>query len=82
MPDIQKILVPVFFGLPIDENHFAPLLKMVGTTAIVSTLLTIVGHPYKPISAGNGGFNLGWPFLPSILSSNAVSSPQMYAPAP
>ena len=44
-PDIQKILVPVFFSLPKDANHFPPLLKIVGTTAIVSTLLIIVGQP-------------------------------------
>ena len=58
-PEIQNIFVPVFFGLPSDANHFPPLLKIVGTTAIVSTLLTIVGHPYKPTRAGKGGFNLG-----------------------
>ena len=44
-PDIQKILVPVFFSLPKDANHFPPLRRIVGTTAIVSTLLIIVGHP-------------------------------------
>ena len=76
-PDIQKILVPVFLGFPIEENHLPPLLKIVGTTAIVSTLLTIVGHPYKPTRAGKGGFNLGCPLLPSILYNKAVSSPQM-----
>ena len=81
-PEIQKILVPVFFGLPKDANHFEPFLKIVGTTETVSTLLTIVGQPYNPTNAGKGGFNLGWPLLPSILSSKAVSSPQMYAPAP
>ena len=59
LPEIQKILVPVFFGLPKLENHLEPLLKIVGTTAIVSTLLTIVGQPYKPIRAGKGGFSLG-----------------------
>ena len=59
LPEIQKILVPVFFGLPKEENHFAPFLRIVGNTAIVSTLFTIVGHPYKPTSAGKGGFNLG-----------------------
>ena len=59
LPEIQKILVPVFFGFPMLENHFAPLLKIVGTTAIVSTLFTIVGQPYKPTNAGKGGFNLG-----------------------
>ena len=51
--------MPVFLGFPIEENHFPPLLNIVGTTAIVSTLLTIVGQPYKPTNAGKGGFNLG-----------------------
>ena len=32
--------------------------------------------------AGNGGFSRGMPFLPSSDSSKAVSSPQIYAPAP
>src|SRR6056300_1068408 len=58
-PEIQKIFVPVFLGLPNLENHSPPLLKIVGTTAIVSTLFIIVGQPYNPIKAGNGGFNLG-----------------------
>jgi len=40
---MQKIFVPVFLGLPKEANHFAPLLRIVGTTAIVSTLFTIVG---------------------------------------
>ena len=39
------------------------LLKIVGTTAIVSTLLTIVGQPYKPTKAGKGGC-LGCPLFP------------------
>lgn len=34
---------------------------MVGDTAIDSTLFTIVGQPKRPISAGNGGFSLGFP---------------------
>ena len=58
-PEIQKILVPVFFGLHNDAKHLLPLHKIVGTTAMVSTLLIIVGQPYNPIKAGNGGFNLG-----------------------
>jgi hypothetical protein len=58
-PDIQNIFVPVFFGFPIEANHLPPLLSIVGTTAIVSTLFTIVGQPYSPTNAGNGGFNLG-----------------------
>ena len=44
-PEMQKIFVPVFFGLPKEVNHFAPLLSIVGITAIVSTLFTIVGQP-------------------------------------
>ena len=48
-----------FLVLPIEENHFPPLLNIVGTTAIVSTLFTMVGHPYKPTKAGNGGLSLG-----------------------
>ena len=59
----------MFFGLPNEANHLDPFLKIVGTTAIVSTLLIIVGQPYKPIKAGKGGFNLGWPFLPCPCSS-------------
>ena len=56
---MQNIFVPVFFGFPIDANHFPPLLKIVGTTAMVSTLFTIVGQPYKPTKAGKGGLSLG-----------------------
>jgi len=81
-PEIQKILVPVFFGLPNDANHFPPLLRIVGTTAIVSTLFTVVGLPKTPTFAGKGGFSLGYPFFPSRLSIRAVSSPQTYAPDP
>jgi len=32
---------------------------------MVSTLLTVDGQPNTPISAGNGGFSLGLPALPS-----------------
>ena len=49
----------MFLALPSELNHFAPLLRIVGTAATVSTLFMIVGHPYNPINAGNGGFNLG-----------------------
>ena len=45
LPEIQNIFVPLFFGRPKDANQSAPLFKIDGTTAIVSTLLTIVGQP-------------------------------------
>ena len=76
-PEIAKSFVPELLGLPKDENQSAPRLRIVGTTAIDSTLFTVVGHPYKPAPAGKGGFILGIPFLPSKLSSKAVSSPQI-----
>jgi len=56
--------------------------QMVGETATVSTFATVVGQPNTPIPAGNGGLSLGLPGFPSKLSISAVSSPQMYAPAP
>lgn len=43
-PEIQKSLVPLLFGLPKEENQFAPLLIIVGTTATVSTFVTVVGQ--------------------------------------
>jgi len=48
-----------------------------GTAAKVSVLLMVVGLPYRPKLAGNGGLYLGRPFLPSSDSRSAVSSPQM-----
>ena len=46
-------------------------LKLTGATAMVSTLFTVVGQPKRPMSAGNGGFNRGFPCFPSIDSINA-----------
>ena len=74
---MQKIFVPELLGLPMLENQEAPRFKIVGTTAIDSTLLIVVGELYNPDCAGKGGFNLGNPFLPSRLSINADSSPHM-----
>jgi hypothetical protein len=58
------------------------LLRIVGATATVSTFVTVVGHPHAPTFAGKGGLRRGLPGFPSRLSISAVSSPQMYAPAP
>ena len=55
---------------------------MNGTLASVSTLLMMVGQPYRPTTAGNGGRSRGWARLPSSDSSSADSSPASYAPAP
>src|SRR2546426_877554 len=48
----------------------------------VSTLFTTVGFPNRPTSTGKGGLLRGSPRNPSIELKIAVSSPQMYAPAP
>merc|ERR1712093_137023 len=73
---IQKSFVPEFLSRPKDENHPAPLLQIVGATAIVPTFATVDGHPKRPTAAGNGGFNRGFPGLPSRDSIRDVSSPQ------
>ena len=44
-PETQKSLVPKLLGAPKLVNHVAPRLRMVGATAIDSTLLTVVGQP-------------------------------------
>ena len=81
-PEMQNSLVPALFLRPKLANQSAPRRRMVGATATVSTFVTVVGQPYRPTPAGNGGFKRGFPCLPSSDSMSAVSSPQMYAPAP
>jgi len=44
-PEREKILVPVFLGRPRPFHHSAPRRRMVGATATVSTLVTVVGQP-------------------------------------
>lgn len=71
-PEMQNSFVPRLFGLPNEENHEPPLLMMVGQTATVYTFVTVVGQLKTPLLAGNGGFNLGLPGLPSRLSIKPV----------
>ena len=58
---ILLIHVPLLLGRPKPANHEAPRRNIVGVTAIVSTLVTVVGHPNKPMFAGKGGFKRGLP---------------------
>ena len=69
-------------GAPICANSAGPTSSTFGMVVIVSTLLMSVGAAYRPSIAGNGGFERGCPRSPSSDDSSAVSSPQMYAPAP
>ena len=78
----MNIFVPGAFSVPWLLNQSAPRLTMCGTLQSVSTLLITVGDSYRPSTAGNGGRSRGWPRNPSSEESSAVSSPQMYAPAP
>ena len=71
-PDIANNLVPLLFGLPNEENQSPPRLIIVGQTETVSTFVTVVGQPYRPALAGNGGFIRGFPGFPSILSNNPL----------
>ena len=82
LPASANTFVPLDFSVPIEENHSAPLVNMTGIFASVSTLLTLVGLPRYPDSAGKGGFIVGSPRFPSMECIRAVSSPQTNAPAP
>ncbi len=44
-PLIWNSLVPLLFSRPKLENHEAPRRRIVGATAMLSTLLTVVGQP-------------------------------------
>ncbi|CAB4809429.1 unannotated protein [freshwater metagenome] len=82
-PDTATMRVPGDVALPIAVYAAEPLRMSHGKLAMVSTLFTMVGLPYRPMAAGkNGGFKRGMPRLPSRLSMSAVSSPTTYAPAP
>ena len=75
-PETATIRVPGEVAVPIAVYAAAPLFNNHGRLARVSTLLTIVGCPYKPFAAGKyGGFKRGMPRFPSRLSMSAVSSP-------
>src|SRR5919205_4409768 len=81
-PLTQYSFGPPFFSGPSAAYHSGPFWTISGTLQSVSTLLTAVGLPYRPTTAGNGGLLRGCARLPSSDSSSAVSSPASYAPAP
>jgi len=58
-PETQTIRVPPERPMPRSANHFEPLSMIAGTFISVSTLLTIVGLPNRPLIAGNGGLSRG-----------------------
>src|SRR3954470_16186257 len=82
LPQAEINFVPVDLPTPIFAYSSAPSLMIGTTAAMVSTLFTTVGQSHNPFTAGNGGLMRGFPLFPSNDSSNAVSSPQIYAPAP
>src|SRR6185312_10588100 len=54
-PVTEKIFGPPLLGLPRFRNQSAPLRRIAGADAKVSVLLIVVGRPYRPKPAGNGG---------------------------
>ena len=76
-PDTPNNRVPPLPSVPRPAYQAAPLVMIWGRLARVSTLLTTVGPPNRPTTAGKGGLIRGWPRLPSRDSSMPVSSPQM-----
>ena len=68
--------------MPIAAYASAPTRRISSTLISVSTLLIAVGLPNTPWVTGKGGLFRGSPRLPSSELNSAVSSPQMYAPAP
>merc|ERR1740137_379531 len=50
-PLMLKSLVPLFLWRPKPRNQSPPRLQIVGATATVSTLVTVVGQPNTPTSA-------------------------------
>ncbi len=81
-PTKEKTLVPLLFAVPKVEKKSPPRAIMRGILHQVSTLLIVVGLPYKPCWAGKGGRGEGLPAFPSMDAIRAVSSPQTKAPAP
>ena len=82
LPVRANTFVPLESAVPMLENHSAPLVRITGMLAQVSTLLMMVGQPHSPLMAGKGGFGVGIPRSPSMERRRAVSSPQTKAPAP
>src|SRR5260370_1690709 len=79
---MHTIRVPPFFGVPRFAYASPPSRIIDGTALSVSTLLIIVGHPYNPTTAGNGGLIRGYPRLPPSDSLSPHSPPHSYPPPP
>ncbi len=81
-PETQKSFGPADSFVPMAANAGPPSRTMSSTFTRVSTLFTTVGFLKRPTWVGKGGFDRGSPRKPSMELKRAVSSPQMYAPAP
>jgi hypothetical protein len=77
LPATWNTWVPRERPTPRSAYACAPPDITAGTVASVSRLLTTVGRPKRPSSAGSGGLARTTARLPSRLSSIEVSSPQM-----
>ena len=82
LPTSENTFVPALLVLPVSVNQAGPLETIGATLYQVSTLLMLVGLPYRPFCAGNGGRDRGRPDWLSSDAISAVSSPHTKAPAP
>src|SRR5260370_10123373 len=74
--------VPGDFSVPSLAYSAPPMLMIVGTVASVSTLLSSVGRPHAPLTAGHGGRQRRARPLPPNDSSRPRLSPPTYRPSP
>src|ERR1035441_9686784 len=59
LPASANTVVPLLLPVPMAAYQSAPLRKIGGMFARVSTLLISVGQPQRPLSAGEGGRGRG-----------------------
>src|ERR1035437_7237093 len=82
LPTSEKTFVPALLALPVSVNQAGPFDTIGAMLYQVSTLLMLVGLPYRPFWAGKGGRDLGRPDWFSSDAISAVSARQTKAPAP
>src|ERR1035437_1572617 len=82
LPTSENTFVRALLALPVSVSQAGPLEPIDAVLYQVSTLLMLVGLPYRPFCAGKGGRGRGRPDWFSNDAMRAVSSPHTKEPAP